>query len=79
MLDPQRGRAMQVMQWQIYRPDHQDAIVLEKLKLLNCFLKVEPQKQAVISVLNTDAWLSGSFWFCTRSLGGLLVFVRRLN
>ena len=51
---------MQVMQWHIYRPDHQDVIVSEKLELLNCSLKVE-QKQAVIGVLNTDARLSGSF------------------
>ena len=36
-------------------PDHQDAIVSEKLKLLKISsLKAEP-KQAVVGVLNTDA------------------------
>ena len=51
---------MQVMQWcgssRSSRRDRQS----EKLQLLKIsYLKAE-QKQAVVGVLNTDAWLSGS-------------------
>ena len=40
--------------------NHQDAIVSEKLKLLEMNSFKAEQKQAVVGVLNTDAWLSGS-------------------
>ena len=41
--------------------DHQDAIVSEKLKLLKISsLNAEHKQAVVVSVLNTDAWLSGS-------------------
>ena len=36
-------------------PDHQDAIVSEKLKLLKISSLKAEQKQAVVGVLNTDA------------------------
>ena len=41
-------------------PDHQDTIVSEKLKLLKISSLKTEQKQAVVDLLNTDAWLSGS-------------------
>ena len=41
-------------------PDHQDAIVSAKLKLLKISSLKAEQKQAVVGVLNTHAWLSGS-------------------
>ena len=40
-------------------PDHQEAIVSEKLKLSKASA-LKAQKQAGVGVLNTDAWLSGS-------------------
>ena len=41
-------------------PDHQEAIVSEKLKLSEASSLKAEQKQAGVGVLNTDAWLSGS-------------------
>ena len=40
--------------------NHQDAIVSEKLELLKINSLKTEQKQAVVGVLNTDPWLSGS-------------------
>ena len=40
--------------------DHQDAIASEKLQLLKISYSKAEQKQAVVGVLSTDAWLSGS-------------------
>ena len=48
-------------------PDHQEAIVSEKLKLSKASTLKAEQKQAGVGVLNTDAWLSGS-------AAGVLVF-----
>ena len=52
-------------------PDHQDAIVFEKLKLLKISFSKPEKKQAVVVVLNTDAWLSGSV---VGVFGGLCFF-----
>ena len=41
-------------------PYHQDAIISEKLKLLKISSLKAERKQAVVSVLNTGACLSGS-------------------
>ena len=41
-------------------PDHQEAIVSEKLKLSKASSLKAEQKRAGVGVLNTDAWLSGS-------------------
>ena len=58
-------------------PDHQDAIVSERLKLVKISSVKAEQKQAVVGVLNTDAQLT--LWFCSRSLGGLWFFLRTLK
>ena len=47
-------------------PDHQEAMVSEKLKLSKASSLKAEQKQAGVCVFNTDAWLAGS------ALGGRL-------
>ena len=41
-------------------PDHQEAMVSEKLKLSKASSLKAEQKQAGVCVFNTDAWLAGS-------------------
>ena len=51
------ARIIPIIKTRSSRRDHQDA---EKLKLLNISSLKAEQKQAVVGVLNTDVWLSGS-------------------
>ena len=53
------------MQWQINHPDHQDAIVSEKLKLLKTTSFKAEQKQAGVGALKHRHL---TLWFCSRRL-----------